>query len=353
MNCDINLNVFLICRWMLFQKCCNWLFGKKGSVIQFPSKACKSFGKLSTYKLMENELLFRSEGIERFCKIRPIFKILFPGILRWLKTVFMFVTRKWRFPMNFSIIATSVFPVSKLLWSARGVLWFHGYTIALKQGAVVHLSLKHLLHKNSQESSHRRQLKSIISCGRVFIRNLMRADSHLPEESRALHPIHSLKGTSEAWKPYTGVNWGKSNDFGDWVLDLPYSTATEASKDSLWGWQVRSLPCHRNLLNSPCAPRSHTTHFSSSSHSSHMVLGKKRLLHLIVSFLSFSHFLPSHLPQSSTYHSDKWSNNKVSHLTPCILLKNHPNYCVMGPQRQKSLGEIYLEGTSIVHLSIS
>lgn len=71
------------------------------------------------------------------------------------------------------------------------------------------------------------------------------------------------------------------------------------------------------------------------------------------SFLAFSLSLSSKPPPPKQHlHSDKWSNNKVSHLTPCILLKNHPNYCVMGPQRQKSLGEIYPEGTGIVHLSI-
>lgn len=93
--------------------------------------------------------------------------------------------------------------------------------------------------------------------------------------------------------------------------------------------------------------------FSSSVCSSCLDLEKKALYTSnSLFFLFLFHFLPSHLPQSSTYHSDKWSNNKVSHLTPCILLKNHPNYCVMGPQREKSLGEIYPEGTGIVHLSI-
>lgn len=100
---------------------------KKAQWYSFPQKLVRALENSAPINSRRTNCYFGTEGIQMFCKIRPIFKILFPGIFQWLKTVFMFVTGKWRFPMDFSIIAISVIPVSKLLWPAPGVLWFYGY----------------------------------------------------------------------------------------------------------------------------------------------------------------------------------------------------------------------------------
>lgn len=138
---------------------------------------------------------------------------------------------------------------------------------------------------------------------------------------------------------------------------LSPAEATTSVETPLWWNTIMQLHHHKDISIVTAKIRLFKTFsslcFSSSVCSSCLDLEKKALYTSnSLFFLFLFHFLPSHLPQSSTYHSDKWSNNKVSHLTPCILLKNHPNYCVMGPQREKSLGEIYPEGTGIVHLSI-